>query len=150
MILRSYHSADCGAIARLFYETVHAVNAADYSPAQLDAWATGTVELAQWDASFRAHLTLLAEVDGVLVGFADMAPDGYLDRLYVHKDYLRQGIATALCDRLEAQTPSACYVTNASITARPFFEQRGYRVICAQRVERRGVILTNYRMEKRK
>ncbi len=34
------------------------------------------------------------------------------------------------------------------LTARPFFEGRGYRALWAQRVERRGVALTNYRMEK--
>ena len=34
-------------------------------------------------------------------GFADMDADGYLDRLYVHKDYQGRGVATALCDALE-------------------------------------------------
>ena len=33
------------------------------------------------------------------------------------------------------------------ITARGFFEKRGYRVILEQQVERRGVLLTNYQME---
>lgn len=37
---------------------------------------------------------------------------------------------------------------HASRTARPFFEQRGYRVLAEQQVERRGVTLTNFRMEK--
>ncbi len=38
---------------------------------------------------------------------------------------------------------------HASLTARPFFEARGYEVIRDQRVLRRGVILTNFVMEKR-
>ena len=50
----------CPALAELFYQTVHAVNARDYSPEQLDAWADGRVELAAWDASFLAHRTLAA------------------------------------------------------------------------------------------
>ena len=37
---------------------------------------------------------------------------------------------------------------HASRTARPFFEQRGYRVLYAQQVERRGVPLENFAMEK--
>ena len=37
---------------------------------------------------------------------------------------------------------------HASRTARPFFEQRGYRVLYVQQVERRGVPLENFAMEK--
>ena len=74
---------------------------------------------------------------------------GYLDRLYVHKDYQRQGIATALCDRLE-QSVSGDIVTHASITSKPFFERRGYEMIKEQQVERNGVLLKNYVMIKRR
>lgn len=45
MIIRPYQTADCEALARLFYDTVHTVNAKDYTEQQLNAWATGTVDL---------------------------------------------------------------------------------------------------------
>lgn len=83
-------------------------------------------------------------------GFADMDADGYLDRLYVHKDYQGRGVAAALCDALEQAVQCEAYTTHASITARPFFEKRGYRVVRAQQVERQGLYLTNYVMEKRR
>ena len=60
MHIRPYRSSDCPALAELFYQTVHTVCARDYSPEQLDAWADGRVELAAWDASFRAHDTRAA------------------------------------------------------------------------------------------
>lgn len=145
--IRPYESADCENMAKLFYDTVHSVNARDYRPEQLDVWATGQVDLEAWDASFLRHTTLVAEKNGVLVGFGDMAEDGYLDRLYVHKDYQGQGIATALCDKLEGCVPGGCS-THASITARPFFEHRGYSVVRQQQVERQGILLTNFVMEK--
>lgn len=148
MFLREYESRDCPALAQLFYETVHTVNRRDYTQSQVDAWATGTVDLAAWDASFIAHHTLVAEEDGIILGFADMASDGYLDRLYIHKDHQRRGIATALCNALEAACDAPCFTTHASLTARPFFEKRGYRAVKAQQVERRGVFLTNFVMEK--
>lgn len=91
MILRPYRSEDCPALAALFYDTVHTVNARDYTPEQLDAWADGQVDLAAWDASFLAHTTLVAEAEGIIVGFADLGDDGYLDRLYVHKDWQGEG-----------------------------------------------------------
>ena len=48
MIIREYRSADCKELADLFYNTVHIVNAKDYTKEQLDAWATGKVDLKKW------------------------------------------------------------------------------------------------------
>ena len=85
MEIRSYAPSDIREMAALFYDTVHTVNARDYTPAQLDAWATGEVDLAAWDQSFQEHTSLVAEENGVIVGFGDMDETGYLDRLYVHE-----------------------------------------------------------------
>lgn len=147
MQIRRYTPADCPAMAALFYDTVHRVNCRDYTPEQLDVWATGQVDLESWNRSFLAHHTLVAMKDGILVGFGDMDSTGYLDRLYVHADYQGQGIATALCDALEKAVPGPI-TTHASITARPFFEKRGYAVVKEQHVERKGIHLTNFIMEK--
>ena len=108
MEIRSYRQEDIKVIAELFYNTVHSVNATDYTDEQLDAWADGNINLEAWDRSFQEHMTLVAvmasneeEGNGQIVGFADMDRAGYLDRLYVHKDFQRCGIATALCNCLE-------------------------------------------------
>lgn len=149
MQIRTYQPSDCAALAALFYDTVHTVNARDYTAAQLDAWATGEVDLEVWNRSFLAHCTVVAVEGETIIGFGDIDETGYLDRLYVHRDYQRCGVATAICDRLEPVAPERI-VTHASITAKPFFEQRGYVVVRAQQVERRGVALTNFVMEKRR
>ena len=143
MKLREYCSSDLPAILDLFRGTVHTVCARDYTRSQLDAWAPAELDAAAWDASLLAHHTLVAEENEVIVGFADLGSDGYLDRLYVHRDWQGRGVATALCDAL----PDA-RSTHASITARPFFEKRGWHVVREQQVERRGVLLTNFVMEK--
>lgn len=39
MKIREYKSADCLETMRLFFDTVHTVNRADYTQEQLDAWA---------------------------------------------------------------------------------------------------------------
>ena len=44
MIIRRYQASDCEETAELFYDTVHCVNAGDYTKEQLDAWATGELE----------------------------------------------------------------------------------------------------------
>lgn len=58
MQLRKYQPSDCAQMAELFYQTVHSVNAKDYTKEQLDAWAIGEVDLQAWDKSFRAHETI--------------------------------------------------------------------------------------------
>ena len=149
MQLREYTPSDCAQMAELFYQTVHSVNAKDYTQEQLDAWATGEVDLQAWDKSFRAHRTIIAVVNGEIVDFGDMDETGYLDRLYVHKDYQGQGVASAICDELERFAAGKTITTHASITAKPFFQHRGYSVVRKQEVIRRGVALTNLVMEKR-
>jgi putative acetyltransferase len=148
--IRAYHSTDCKEMSELFYDTVHAVNAGDYTMDQLDAWADGDINLDAWNQSFLQHETLIAMEDGKIVGFGDIDETGYLDRLFVHKDYQRRGIAKALCDQLEKQYPQVSVTTHASITAKPFFEKRGYRVVKEQLVQRRGVFLKNYVMQKQR
>lgn len=147
-MIRKYSSSDCKYLAELFYQTVHTVNAKDYTKEQLDVWATGCVDLEKWDKPFSEHYTVVAVENGVIAGFGDMDESGYLDRLYVHKDYQNQGIATAICDELEQSVRADKITTHASITAKPFFEHRGYKVVREQQVIRGGIPLTNFVMEK--
>ena len=89
----------------------------------------------------------MAEINGNTAGFGDIDLNGYLDRLYVHKDFQRKGVASSICNALEKVVDSDKIITHASITAKGFFEKRGYKVIKEQQVKRQGIILTNYIME---
>ena len=141
--IRKYRPEDLGGMAALFRETVRTVCANDYSEKEREAWASA--DTSGWDASFRAHDTLVAEEEGILVGFADMDGD-YLDRLYVAFDKQGKGIATALVDELEKGHDAV--TVHASYTALPFFEKRGYVVEKKQTVVRHGVELVNFAMRK--
>lgn len=147
MEIRKYRQSDGMILSELFYHTVHTVNAKDYTKEQLDVWATGKVDLEKWNQSFQEHYSVVAVDGGTIVGFGNIDLTGYLDRLFVHADCQGKGIATAICNQLE-QAVQGNITTHASITARPFFEKRGYRVIKEQQVERQGVFLTNYVMIK--
>lgn len=133
---------------RLFRATVRTVCLGDYTREQVEAWAPDEVDMQAWGRSLAEHFTLVAVEQGRIVGFGDIASDGYLDRLYVSCDCLRRGVGDALCGRLERECGAATVVVHASVTARPFFERRGYRPVCEQRVERNGVMLTNYVMQR--
>lgn len=148
MIVRKYKETDCRETAALFYETVHNVNRRDYSRRQCEAWAPEKRNLTAWNERFLRHFSFVAVEDGKIIGFGDIDDDGYLDRLFVHKDHQRREAASALCWELENAASFVRIPTHASITARPFFEKRGYRVLKEQQAERDGVLLTNYLMEK--
>ena len=148
MIIRQYEPKDCEELVKLFYHTVHTINAKDYSQEQLNVWATDKIDLEVWNKSLSGHYTVVAVENNIIVGFGDIDNSGYLDRLYVHKNYQRLGIATSICDKLERAVKVNKIITHSSITAKPFFVQRGFTVVKEQQVIRNEIALTNYVMEK--
>lgn len=152
MKITKFKETDTEEIVTLFYETVHSVNSKDYSQAELDAWAPideKESKMKSWKESLGQNITFVAKINDKVVGFSDLTQTGYLDRLFVHKDYQGQGIATALVDMHESEAKKLNLLeidVDASITAKPFFEHRGYNIVCSQTVERKGVKLTNYKM----
>lgn len=151
MEIRKYERDDLEKIIKLFRDTVHNVNIKDYNPEQVEAWAPAdSIDMEMWNKTLSEHHTFVAVNDSEVIGFGDIDDAGYLDRLYVHHDYQRQGVATLICNKLESMIDAdQAIVTHASITAKPFFEKRGYMVVKEQLVERNGVFLKNYIMERR-
>ncbi len=147
MIIREYKNEDFDVVSKLFYDTVHSVNAKDYTEEQLSAWARDYDSLRIRKEDSLLQNTLIAEINGEIVGFGSIDKTGYLDLLFTHKDYQRQGIATALCDELEKGFNEI--KTYASITAKPFFERRGYTVTKEQEIERFDIKLKNFEMQKK-
>ena len=151
MHVRSLEPADVPAVAELFTKTVRSVNTRDYTPEQVEVWAPRPPDVGAWGRSFVGRTALVVEVDGEVAGFGDLQAGGYLDRLYVHRDHQRRGIATALAGALEAEAArqgAAAVTADASITALPFFERRGYEIVASQEKVLRGVRFTNYRVRK--
>ena len=151
MNVRKYDSKDCKSIAELFHDTVHSVNAADYSETQLNAWAPKDIDLLEWDNALSSNYSIVVEKDDTIIGFGVADNTGYFDRLYTHKDYQGIGVATLIADEIERyfrRLGVQIVTTAASITAKPFFEKRGYVVLTEQCVERRGELLVNYAMKK--
>jgi putative acetyltransferase len=149
--IRYYEAGDAPEIVRLFFETVRSVNRADYSDEQLEAWAPGVPDPEEWHARMAGRRTLVAEEGGEVVGFAELEYDGRLDMLYVRKDAVGRGVGRRLYEAVEREARGqglGWIFTEASITARPFFEQQGFRVVREQMVSRRGVSMTNFVMEK--
>ncbi len=151
MMIRRYHDDDLESVVTLFTETVHQVSIRDYSSEQVAAWAPRPPDLARWRERL-APLTLwVADSGSRLLGFCGLGADGHVDLLYTDYRCQRQGVARSLYQRVEKE---ACrrgvrrLFTEASLTARPFFESMGFGIIREQLVESRGAIFKNYAMEK--
>lgn len=152
MEFREYKNTDLHAVMDLFYVTVHEVNKNDYSEEQLDAIAPKDANEYHWEKSLEKNHTIVVEEDDKLIAFGNIGKTGYLDRLYVHPNYLRKGIASKLVEELEEYAKKhGSHVINvtSSITSKAFFESKGYAVIEEQINERRGERLLRYLMEKK-
>ena len=47
--LRAYITSDCEKLIKLFYQTVHTVNAKDYTKEQLNVWAPDNINSLEWN-----------------------------------------------------------------------------------------------------
>lgn len=136
----------------LFYNTVHTINAKDYAKDQLDAWAPQMPDRDSWRKKLESSFVAAAfDENDLLLGYATLCGYSEFDLLYINKDYQRKGIASILSDAVENESKKRGadgIFTEASITAKPFFEHRGYRVIKEQRKPLRGEVFINYVMQK--
>ncbi len=149
MYIRLYHPDDLNATIVLFLRSIREIAARNYSNAQTNAWAQ--VDRKQWALRRVNSPTWVAVIDETIAGFADLEPDGHIDMMYVHPDYQHRGVARALLRQIEEAAHNQGILrifTEASITARPFFEKHGFRIITQQVVEVRGQELMNYPMDK--
>lgn len=151
--VRPYEANDAASTLAVFLDAVTVTAAGDYAPAQIAAWsAPGERDLAQWNLSRSELGTVVAVVDGEVAGFTDVDATGYIHMLFVASRLGRRGVGRSLLadvERRSLERAAPSLTTNASITARPFFERFGFVVLAEQHPVTRGVRLTNYRMEKR-
>lgn len=146
----NYEESMLDEMMQLFYDTVHTVNAADYTEDQLNGWAPLHSDKRFWQQRLKKNVCKVAFVNNKIVGFTEMA-DRHVDTMYVHKDFQRQKIAASLIDELleiAEQKNYSVLTTEASITARPFFEAFGFRVTRVKKKLYNGKDFTNFKMTK--
>lgn len=149
--IRLFQQQDTKAIAQMFHETVREVNICDYSSSQVRAWAPDDIDFRDWVGLCSSQFTYVADDEGVIAGFGTLEPDGHIDCFYCHKNYQRCGLGTRIYRVIEAKAIDLSLsrlFTEASITAKPFFQRMGFSVVQQQEVACRGETLINYAMEK--
>lgn len=150
LTVRPYVAADCDATIEIFLRAIREVASKDYNPAQVNAWAQ-VEDREAWARRRASRPTWIAQNVDVAIGFSDLETDGHLDMMFVHPDYRGRGAASLLLEKVEAEARKQGLkriFTEASLTARLFFERRGFTMLARQTVEKRGQTLDNFRMEK--
>jgi len=148
--VRPFSLADAAPCRAVFYEAVHQGAAKRYSKEQRAAWAPSPDVPPLWGDRLADQITFVGESDDGIEGFFTLNHDGHLDLAFVRPRNMGSGLAGRLYDACfaspHASGLSRAY-TEASHLARPFFQRRGWSVICEQEVERFGTLITNFQME---
>ena len=150
IIIRPFNSSDLPTVIQLFKEAVAAINIRHYSPEQVAVWTD--IDSERWLKKLEQNIAFVAEMDSTIVGFADISHEGYLDRMYVHKDYQARCVSLHLFKAIEKAARElglTKITTDCSITAKVPAERMGFKVVKEQIVEKNGVQFTNYHMEKK-
>jgi putative acetyltransferase len=146
-----FEAQDADRIARLFHETVREINVRDYSSKQVRAWAPDDLYFRNWVEVCSSRFTYVADDGVAIAGFGELEPNGHIDCFYCHKNYQRCGIGSEIYRAIEAKAVELSVsrlFTEASITAKSFFQRMGFSVVKEQEVTHRGEIFINYAMEK--
>ncbi len=146
---RQAKSDDLEEMQNLFVETVKNTCRNDYNKNQINAWITSVENKEKWKSILANQYVLIAETDKKMVGFGSLKNGNYIDLLYIHKDFVREGIATLIFEKLKVESLKFDFDTltaDVSKTARPFFENKGFQVIRENKNKINGVNIINYHM----
>lgn len=127
--LRPMLPDDVPILRGIFAASVEELTGEDYSAKQQEAWLLAVADEDTFAERLAKELVLVATLEGSPVAFAALRGADEIDLLYVHPAVARQGAATKLVDALEklaAGRGATKLTTDASDTAREFFEARGY------------------------
>ncbi|MFM2314304.1 MAG: hypothetical protein RLZZ04_3580 [Cyanobacteriota bacterium] len=151
MKIRLFEKQDAEKLARLFHETVREINIRDYSRNQVEAWAPDNIYFREWEKICSNRFTYVADDEGVIAGFGELELNGHIDCFYCHKNYQGCGVGRQIYQAIETKALDlgiSRLVTEASITAKPFFQRMGFSIVREQKITCRGEIFINYVMEK--
>lgn len=151
MNIRRFQVGDEAALFRVYFSAIHHVAAMDYTSEQVQAWAPADMDMDLWANKIREIRPFIAELDGEVVGYADVQRDGYIDHFFVSGTHGLKGIGRSLMKKIheEAKLLGLTELTSdVSKTAEPFFAIHGFHVIEPRFPILRGITLQNALMRK--
>ncbi|MCE7041925.1 GNAT family N-acetyltransferase [Dyadobacter sp. CY312] len=128
--IRKAKIEDLDEIRTLFRDTVITINSENYNPEEIKVWSECYKNVSSWTRDILEQHFLVAVYDTQIVGFSSITDNGYLDFLYVHKEFQRCGIAKKLLHEIENRAKELSLMeiySHVSKTAFLFFQKHGYK-----------------------
>lgn len=150
--IRLARQADREELMNLFQNTVLAINKRDYSQDLVEDWASCANPQILDDMIKNHYFIVAVHQKSRIVGFSSITSMGYLHNMFVHKDFQGRGIAAMLLKEIERHAAAigiSRITSEVNITARPFFEKKGYTVEMVQNRKANRLSLTNFRMTRK-
>ena len=151
MHIRRFNPGEEQALFDIYHSAIHLIAIRDYTEEQVSAWAPSNLDEELWVRRMRGINPFVAEIEGKLVGYADVQENGYIDHFFVSGQHPRQGIGRSLMGVLESEAKRLGVTeltSDVSRTAQPFFERFGFQIVEQRIPVIRGVEVPNALMRK--
>ena len=127
--LGDFQFGDEPALRVVFESAIHEVAIRDYTQAQVNAWAPREFDPSLWAKRMQGIAPFVIEHDGVIVAYADVQPNGYIDHFFVAAGHNGQGIGGRLMRRIHERAEELSIselASEVSRTAQPFYRHLGF------------------------
>jgi putative acetyltransferase len=149
MHIRRFEPGEEPALFDIYHSAIHLIASRDYTEEQINAWAPAVLDEELWVRRIRGINPFVAELEGILVGYADVQASGYIDHFFVSGRHPRQGIGRSLMEVLESEAKRLGVtelMSDVSRTAQPFFTRFGFQIVEQRVPVVRGIEVPNARM----
>lgn len=147
--IRRYRAGEESSLFDVYFTAIHLVASHDYTPEQVQAWAPRDLDVDLWAGKMREINPFVADLNGEIVGYADVQSNGYIDHFFVSGKHPRRGIGSLLMKKILSEAASLSIpllTSNVSRTAQPFFQRFGFVILEKRNPEIRGIVVPNAMM----
>ena len=130
--VRRYEPGEEAAIWSVYFGSTRHIVAREYTDDQVRRWAPVQPDTQAWARRLAERNPFVADIDGQIVGFAELEPNGHIDYFYCHQDFQRQGIGTRLLAAVEEEARRSDLqelFAEVSLTGVGFFRASGFVVV---------------------
>ncbi len=83
ILIRLATLEDAQQIGQFIYDTIRIINRKDYDDLQVKTWAPDPFIYSTYEDSY----AYVADLNGLIVGFANLTHSGYLNRFYIQRTF---------------------------------------------------------------
>ncbi len=144
--VRRYRKGEEEILRILCRETTLKVNIKEYGHELVRKWVTKLDDSRSWETHVKNKNPFVAEVEGEIVGFAEIAESGKIGGFYSHFQWQSRGVGSDLLKSIESEAVKLEIEkiwVESSLSAGKFFKGRGFCLLKKKQVFTDGVSSEN-------